>query len=64
MATKPLSLGAKIARDRNARADLLERGAGHHAGSVWAIRQLDEARQWRAAARRAQRGDTTPFQIA
>lgn len=61
---KPLSLGEKIAREREARADFLDRAAGHHGGSVWAIRQRDEASQWRGAAKRARRGDLTPFQIA
>lgn len=57
----PVSLGEKIARQREDRADFCERTAGHHAGSVWAYTQQQQARQWRAAAARARAGDLTPF---
>lgn len=56
------TMAEKIARKRDERADYCERTAGHHKGSVWAINQMADAGQWRAAAARARAGDLTPFQ--
>lgn len=59
-----VSLGEKIARQREDRADTLERGIGHHAGSVWAINAKADVSALRAAAERARSGDLTPFALA
>lgn len=62
--TNPIPLGEKVARQREERADALERAIGHHRGSVWAVNARADVTALRAAAARARGGDLSPFALA
>lgn len=65
MTTKnSIPLGEKIARQREDRADALERAIGQHRGSVWAVNARADVAALRAAADRARGGDLAPFALA
>lgn len=59
--SRPVRLADKIAEGREDRAEFCERVAAYHPGTPWAINQLADAAEWRAAAERARAGDLSPF---
>lgn len=59
--SRPDSFAEKIAASREERAAFCESMAAQHPGTPWAVDQLADAAEWRAAAERARAGDRSPY---